>query len=59
MSLFFETINEVAAGKQEQCNDLEQIVELCVKYIKKYEIDQDELKLDLDLILEDKRNELP
>ena len=59
MSLFLDTINEVAEQKQEQCNDLEQIVELCVKYIKKYEIDQDELKLDLDLILEDKRDEFP
>jgi len=59
MSLFLDTINEVAEEKQEQCNDLEQIVELCVKYIKKYEIDQDELKLDLDLILEDKRDEFP
>ena len=59
MSLFLDTINEVAEEKQEQCNDLEKIVEMCVEYIKKYGFDQDELILDLDLILGGKRDELP
>jgi len=58
MSLFLETINEVAEEMKEQCDDLEKIVNLCTEYLKKYGLDQDQLKLDLDLILEGKRDEL-
>jgi hypothetical protein len=39
-----ETFFEVAEEKEEQCADLENIVKICVGYIKKYQIDQDDLK---------------